>query len=128
MGVRPFVAIERVTIDPAMAVTTLVFARGGRATVAIAALDDSRIAVDARFNKPVEGLPFAGLRSMFVTDTNADAAEVHWQDADGRTRRQPILAFPGGPVVSLTAARSTPGRHNTSAPDVTFSGFSTDPR
>jgi len=127
-GERPYVAINRVAIDPANASVVLELARGGRATVHIAAVDNTRIDVDATLSGSAAPLPFAALRSMFVTDTNADAAEVVWRDEDGRDRRQPILAFPGARVTTLTAGRLTPGRHNISAPDITFSNFSTEPR
>jgi hypothetical protein len=127
-GERPYVAIGRVTIDPANANIVLDLTRGGRATVRIAAVDDTRIDIDANLSDPADPQPFAALRSMFVSETNADAAEVAWRDEDGRDRRQPVLAFPGTRVTTLTAGRSTPGRHNISAPDITFSDFSTEPR
>jgi hypothetical protein len=127
-GDRPYVAIDRLAVDPATATVTLDLHRGGRATVRIADLDERRIVVDASLSESADPLPFAALRAMFVSETNADAAEVAWRDEDGRDRRQPILAFPGARVVTITAGRSTPGRHNISAPDVTFTGFSPEPR
>jgi hypothetical protein len=127
-GERPYVAIERVTIDPATGNIALDFKRGGRAAMHISALDENRIVVDADLSDSADPLPFAAFRSMFVSETNADVTEIAWQDEDGRERRQPVLAFPGARVTTMTAGRPTPGRHNVSAPDITFSGFDTEPR
>ncbi|MGE5539378.1 MAG: hypothetical protein ACM30I_12235 [Gemmatimonas sp.] len=127
-GERPYVDIERVEIDPDTAGVTLSLRRGGEATVRIAALDRARIVVDADLTQTARALPFAALRSMFVGPDNADAAEVTWRTPEGGVERSSVLEFAGARTVALTTERTTPGRHNSSAPDVTFGRFATTSR
>ena len=70
--------------------------------------------------------PFAVLRSMFVTPDNADISALSWQATPSSAPQS--LALPE--VSTLEAAqlrfgRTLPSRHNTSAPDIRFSGFET---
>ena len=69
-------------------------------------------------NPPVKGGPFIALRSMYVAPNNADTAELR---VDGKTR--PVVGFGQATGRSVGFARSVPSKHNTSAPDVTFSEF-----
>jgi hypothetical protein len=68
--------------------------------------------------------PFAALRSMFVTDTNADVGQLAWRDkgADG-WQQSPVMSFTRGKAAELWAGRAVPSRHNLSAPDMTFRDF-----
>jgi hypothetical protein len=127
---RPIVDLSEVIYEPAARRFRLAFARGGAAELALVALDTERIELAVNFDRPVAtGQPFAALRSMFVTPFNADVAEVAWRTAGGRAwQQQPIMDFKDARAVELWAGRIVPSRHNTSAPDMIFAGFSAAPR
>src|SRR3954467_2326637 len=75
---RPFVDIREVVFDPNTKTFRLAFTRGGSATVRLEALDPARQLLDVALD-PVGDLPFAALRSMFVTDINNDVAQLGWR-------------------------------------------------
>lgn len=127
---RPFVDIKDVAFDPETRTFTLNFVRGGSATVHLDKLDQERIALDVALNTPVAAdRPFAALRSMFVTEGNADVAQVGWRDKDSPAWTQmPVMYFKSAKAAELWTGRNTPSRHNTSAPDMTFSNFSATPK
>jgi hypothetical protein len=122
---RPLVNIREVTFDPNTRTFRLDFVRGGSATLRVDKLDIEREVLDVTLDPPVGGnLPFAALRSMFVTEINNDVAHVGWRVKDAqRWERAPILDFPGANAVELWAGRLVPSRHNTSAPDMVFRDF-----
>jgi len=127
-GGRAFVDLAAVTFDPTALRFELKFARGGRAELRLAKLDRDRIALDVALD-PVAGRPFAALRSMFVTQTNADVARLAWREPGGKAwHESPIDRFERARAVELWAGRSVPSRHNASAPDMRFSDFSAAPR
>jgi hypothetical protein len=121
---RPFVDIRDVAFDPAARTFRLVFARGGAATLRLDAVNREHIVLDATFDHAIAAGPFAALRSMFVTETNADVAQVGWLAPGGKAYEvAPITAFRGADVAELWAGRRLPSRHNTSAPDMIFRAF-----
>ena len=71
---RPVVKIKEVSIDPKTQMLTVTFVRGGSATVKIASIDQSKHVLDVNLSAPVAGLPFAMMRSMYVTEYNNDVA------------------------------------------------------
>jgi hypothetical protein len=120
---RPLVAISEVVFDPITRSFHLAFARGGSATVRLDALDRERIALDVSLSG-VAGRPFAALRSMYVTDANADVAQLAWRTKGGKGWQQlPVMAFDRASAVELWAGRTVPSRHNLSAPDMVFGDF-----
>jgi hypothetical protein len=121
---RPLVDIREVVFDPARMTFSLAFAAGGHASVAISDLTTDRIALDVRFDAPISGRPFASLRSMYVTEWNADVAHVavREQGAEG-WREERIMAFDRATATDAWFGRLVPSRHNTSAPDLMFSRF-----
>lgn len=127
---RPLVDIRAVTFDPATRTFTLAFARGGSATLRLDALDQERIELDVTIEPPIgESQPFAALRSMYVTETNSDVAQVAWREQ--RTAlwgESPVMSFKRARAVEFWAGRRVPSRHNTSAPDFTFRDFATGER
>jgi hypothetical protein len=125
---RPIVALKAVSFDPATKTFTLDFARGGSARATISALDQNHLALDVAMSGPTpEGLPFAALRSMYVTEFNSDVARFAWREKNGAAwRESTAMEFPGGSVTEFWAGRLTPSRHNTSAPDMVFSRFKAD--
>jgi hypothetical protein len=122
---RPLVDIRDIAFDPATRTFRLAFARGGAATLRLDALDQERIVLDVGLEAPVASeRPFAALRSMFVTEVNADVAHVGWRSKDSNTWHQaPVMAFGRGEAVELWAGRTIPSRHNLSAPDMVFRDF-----
>lgn len=121
---RPFVDIRDIAFDPAARSFRLVFARGGEATLRLDAVDREHITLDVKFDRAIDARPFTALRSMFVTETNADAAQVAWRTLDGKAYEvAPIMAFRHADARELWAGRRLPSRHNTSAPDMIFHSF-----
>ncbi len=128
-GERPVVDIREVAFDPETRTFTLQFARGGSATLRLDRLDQERIVLDVGLGAPVTNLPFAALRSMFVTEGNADVARIGWRAQGGQTWMQaPVMTFKQANVAELWAGRLSPSRHNTSAPDMVFRDFRTTGR
>jgi hypothetical protein len=125
---RPFVDLAAVAFDPAALRFELKFARGGGAELRLAKLDRDRITLDVMLD-PVAARPFAALRSMFVTETNADVARLAWREAGGEAWHEaPVDRFERARAVELWAGRAVPSRHNASAPDMRLSDFSSIPR
>jgi hypothetical protein len=122
---RPLVNIREVVFEPDTRTFRLAFTRGGSATLRIAKLDAERETLEVTLDPPVGGgLPFAALRSMFVTEINNDVAHVGWREPGAqRWERAPILDFKGAKAEEVWAGRFVPSRHNTSAPDMTFRDF-----
>jgi hypothetical protein len=121
---RPVVNISEAVFDPGAMTFSLAFARGGRATVAVKDLTDQRMALDVTFDQAVNGLPFAALRSMYVTEFNADVARVATREEGAKSwREEMIMAFKGARATDIWLGRLIPSRHNTSAPDMMFKGF-----
>jgi len=125
---RPLVKLKEVVFEPEDRAFRVTFARGGEALVKIAQLDAKGLALDVTFDKPIAGLPFAAMRSMFVTETNNDVAHVAVRPPRGNGWLEAgIMAYKGGEVAELWAGRTVPSRHNTSAPDMTFKAFEGKP-
>jgi hypothetical protein len=121
---RPIVRLREVAFEPKSRTFTLAFERGGTATVRMAATDQSRNVLEVAFDRPVEGRPFAALRSMYVTDVNNDVARIAVREKGARGWRQDnVMAFERATATELWAGRVSPSRHNTSSPDIVFGGF-----
>jgi hypothetical protein len=121
---RPLVKIKEVAFDPKSRTFTLAFERGGAATVKMAKVDQIRHTLEVALDKPVEGRPFAALRSMYVTDFNNDVARIAVREKDARGwREEGIMTFGRALATDMWAGRIAPSRHNTSSPDMAFSGF-----
>jgi hypothetical protein len=125
---RPVVNLKDVAFDPASMTFTLTLAKGGKASVAVKALNEERQTLDVTFDQPISGVPFAGLRSMYVTEFNADVARMAVREAGARSwREEPIMNFPGAKATDAWMGRLVPSRHNTSAPDMMFNRFRASP-
>jgi hypothetical protein len=123
MDQRPLVNIREVVFDPVTRAFRLAFTRGGSATLRLEALDTDRQVLDVALD-PVGDLPFAALRSMFVTEINNDVAQLGWRLKGAQSwERSGIMDFKRASVVEVWAGRFVPSRHNTSAPDMVFRDF-----
>lgn len=124
---RPIVDLKAIRIDPKALTFALDFVRGGSARLRVSDLDREHIGIDVILDRAVEGRPFAALRSMFVTDLNADVAEVGWREPGGQNwRGTPLPSFTRADIVELWLGRKLASRHNTSAPDMSFGHFRDD--
>jgi hypothetical protein len=120
---RPLVDIREVVFDPNTRSFRLQFVRGGGATLRLETLDQDRQVLDVTLD-PVVDLPFAALRSMFVTEINNDVAHLGWRVKGAQSwERAPIMEFKRASAVEVWAGRLVPSRHNTSAPDTVFRDF-----
>jgi hypothetical protein len=122
---RPFVDIAQVRFEPATKTFNLEFVRGGSASLRLTELDQHHIVLDAALDPPVAAdRPFAALRSMYVTQANADVAELAWRGKQSRAWQEaPVMQFERASAVELWAGRTVPSHHNTSAPDMIFRDF-----
>jgi hypothetical protein len=122
---RPLVDIREVVFDPETRTFGLSFTRGGSATLRLATLDTERQVLEVTLDPPVGGdLPFAALRSMFVTEINNDVAQLGWRVTGARSwERSGIMDFKRASAAEVWTGRVVPSRHNTSAPDMIFRDF-----
>lgn len=122
---RPVVRIRELAFDPERRAFTLTFERGGSATVQVMVTDQNRHALHVTFDRPIENRPFAMLRSMYVTEFNNDVARIALREPGAKGWREaPVMAFDRAVATDIWLGRLTPSRHNTSSPDMVFSGFS----
>jgi hypothetical protein len=122
---RPIVRIRDIAFEPKTRTFTLAFERGGSATVKMAATDQNRNVLDVAFDRPIDGRPFAALRSMYVTEFNNDVARIAVREKGVKGwREDAVMSFRRALASDVWAGRTTPSRHNTSAPDLVFSTFS----
>lgn len=122
---RPVVDIAEVGFDPGARTFTLTYRDGNRAQVALSSLDQQRHHLEVTFDKPVEGKPFAAIRSMYVTRFNNDVADIAIQE-EGRAAwlESPVMQFKGAVAAKeIWAGRNSPSRHNTSSPDIVLKDF-----
>jgi hypothetical protein len=125
MKERPIVDIKEVVFDPVTKTFRLQFTRGGSATIRLEKLDIERQVLDVILDPPVGGdLPFAALRSMYVTEINNDVAHLGWRTKGAkRWERSLLMDFTRASAVEVWAGRLVPSKHNTSAPDMWFRDF-----
>ena len=58
----------------------------------LSTLNQELIGLDVAFARPVTGAPFAALRSMYVTEFNADVARIAVREKDAPGwREEPLL-------------------------------------
>lgn len=126
---RPVVNIASIDVKTQPLRFHVRFAGGGSADVKVAEISHMRTALDVSIKPPTRrDQPFAMLRSMYVTADNADMSAISWQAMPASLLETLDLSS----VSTLEAAqvrfgRTVPSRHNTSAPDIRFSGFETEP-
>lgn len=125
---RPLVRLKEIDFAPQTKTFTLHFAGGGKARMQLVKLNHDEIRLEVRFDGPSPGT-FAALRSMYITEGNADVARVAWRSLSppgvgAGMGEAPVMSFADAQNVSmLWAGRLVPSRHNTSAPDFIFEGF-----
>lgn len=115
---RPFVVLTAIEFVPAEASFRLSF-RDGAGSLRVAEASRERTRIEVTLPPGAANRPFAALRSMFVSTEKADTAEAVLPDASPI----PVLGFTAAETRAVTFARSQPGHHNKSAPDITFGDF-----
>jgi hypothetical protein len=126
---RPFVAIRSITFEPAAMRFRLVFANGSRGVLDVAAATPEALRLALSIDPPVPaGKPFAALRSMFVRTAQADVAIARWPAQGSRETSAPILSLERFRAPAARFGRIEPSRHNLSAPDLVFDGFTPTPK
>lgn len=121
---RPVVNLTAIAFDPDSMTFDLTFKAGGTAKLKVDTVDRQRVAVEVELDRPVVNGPFAGLRSMYVAETNADGAHVHWRaPGENRWHQSPVMDFQGGQGIEVRLGRNLASRHNTSSPDHLLSAF-----
>lgn len=122
---RPLVKLSEIEFVPTTRTFLLSFHRGGEASLTIKTLDREKQALEVSFSRPVsDELPFAALRSMYVTEFNNDAARVALRKPGfGGWLEENVMSYKGGLATDLWVGRLVPSRHNTSAPDMVFRNF-----
>ena len=125
---RPFVDIKEIAFDPATLTFRLAFASGG-ASLRVRSVDEERITIEIKLDMAVEASrPFAALRSMFVTETNADVARAGWRTTGSQAYEDvSVMDFRRANALEFWAGRRLPSRHNMSAPDMIFRDFTGAP-
>ena len=122
---RPLVKIRDIAFDPKRRAFTLAFERGGSAVVRLASVDEHKSVLEVELEPAIGDLPFAALRSMYVSDLDNDVARVGVREGNSATwREQAIMDFGRATASSVWAGRVSPSRHNTSSPDMVFDAFS----
>lgn len=125
---RPLVNIEEVSIDPKTRTFTLKFVKGGSAKLTIASVNTNQIALDVSFDQGIAGMPFAMLRSMYVTEFNNDAARIAVREHGAKGWREDnVMKFDHARATDIWIGRLTPSQHNTTSPDLVFNSFSDAP-
>jgi hypothetical protein len=122
---RPVVNMKEIAFDPATKTFTLSYVDGSTGTLKMAGLDDNRMTLDVDLGRAVSGgRPFAALRSMYVTEFNADAARIAVKEPTAKGwREENVMAFGRALASDAWIGRLVPSRHNTSAPDMVFHHF-----
>jgi hypothetical protein len=122
---RPIVRIRDIAFEPKRRAFTLAFERGGAAVVRLATADEHQSVLEVELEPGIDELPFAALRSMYVSDANNDVARVAVREGNAASwREQAIMDFGRATASAVWAGRVSPSRHNTSSPDMVFDGFS----
>ncbi|HEY2733090.1 MAG TPA: hypothetical protein VGI70_03855, partial [Polyangiales bacterium] len=116
---RPVVNLKELAFDPKSRTFTLRYVDGSSATLRIASADANRTVLEVEFDRALGKRPFAALRSMYVTEFNADSARIAVKEPAARAWREDnIMRFDKANASDVWIGRLVPSRHNTSAPDM----------
>ncbi|SRR5579883_311684 len=115
---RPFVALTSIEFVPADTSFRLSF-RSGEGSLRVVEASPEATRLEVTLPATADARLFAALRSMFVTPDKADTAEVRLPQASPIS----VLDFTSAQTSTVTFARSRPGHHNMSAPDMSFTDF-----
>lgn len=122
---RPLVRLKEIVFDPRTRTFTMHYLRGGTGKLRLHSVDQKQMTLQVSFSADVpDRYPFAALRSMYVTEANSDVARVAWRRLNGKAWSESLISEFRNTVASeIRAGRTTPSRHNLSAPDFVFKHF-----
>lgn len=121
---RPVVALASVEFVPERKEFVMTYRAGGQGKLRISEINREHMKLDAEIKDIPRNVPFASLRSMYVTRNNADVADVAWRsEGSAGWHEENIMQFKGATVLEIWAGRYVPSRHNLSAPDMIFGQF-----
>lgn len=120
---RPFVAIRELVFDPVRVHFRIRFGDDRVGTLKVVETSTPASVLELTIDPPLPaGKPFAALRSMFVSTSQADVSVAAWSDALG-AREQPVIGFDRFRSNSAWFGRREPSLHNLTAPDFVFGSF-----
>jgi hypothetical protein len=123
-GERPVAQIRSVTYLTSRRSLRVRYQSGGAATLRVRRADRQLTRVEVVGRYPTSSdVPFATVRSMFVSEGNADVDTVWWQDASGVVDGAALNSFTSGRGTAFAFGRSVRSLHNTSAPDLWIGGL-----
>jgi hypothetical protein len=121
---RPYVELKSVRFVPKSKTFELTFGDDELGTLRVIEISDKVASFDVSLSEGVRSRPFAALRSMYITDVNADASHVAWKGRRGKGwESRPISDFRNARTDELWLGRFQASRHNTSAPDTSLKQF-----
>ncbi len=122
---RPVTNLAELTFDPSTKRFSLRYRDGSSASLRLAALDENRLILEAELERTSpQDRPFAALRSMYVTEFNADVARIAVRATSSKGwQEENIMKFVRAQATSVWTGRLVPSRHNTSGPDMLFRSF-----
>jgi len=121
---RPVVAFESIEFLPETREFVMRYRAGGEGRLKISVVTREHMVLEASVQGIPKDLPFASLRSMYVTRQNADVADVAWRvPGELGWHEESIMPFKGATALEFWAGRLAPSRHNLSAPDMIFGKF-----
>jgi hypothetical protein len=121
---RPFVTLKDIVYDPKTRAFDFAFDKGGKGRLRVAQVAERGTVVDITLEPGITGRPFAALRSMFITEVNADAARIDWREAGSAGwKTQSVTDFRKAAAHEVWLGRYAVSRHNSSAPDTLIRAF-----
>ena len=119
---RPFVAIRSIEFDPSTLTFRLAFHNNGTGMLRVVTATRERTSLSLALEPAnTADRPFAALRSMFVTPSQADVAVAAWPGE----KPSAILELTRVNAPAVRFGRIAQSRHNLSAPDLVFDEFAT---
>jgi hypothetical protein len=123
---RPFVEIASINIDPKARRFDLVFAKGGKGKLEFGEPTPTNFSVNVELERSANTLnqPLAAVRSMYVSETNADSARLMVRATHNGDWKGGLLPTVNQEqAVEVKIDRVVPSKHNTLSPDFVFKNF-----
>ena len=123
---RPFVEISSINIDPKARRFDLVFAKGGKGRLEFGEPTPISLSVNVELERSANTLnqPFAAVRSMFVSENNADSARLMVRATPSSDWKGDLLSVVKEHLAAeVKIDRVVPSKHNTLSPDFVFKNF-----
>jgi hypothetical protein len=123
---RPFVEIASINIDPKARRFDVVFAKGGKGKLEFGEPTPTSFSVNVELERSANtlNLPFAAVRSMFVSESNADSARLMVRATPSSDWKGDLLSVAKeSQAAEVKIDRVVPSKHNTLSPDFVFKNF-----